>query len=57
MPKRFSRLPEHDREPHAVGWGDLPPLYWKAFLIAIILGVLSGLLWMGWRLFEMRVLR
>jgi len=57
MPRRFSKLPEHDREPREMGWSDLPALYWKALLVAIVLGVVGGLLWMAWRLFEIRVLR
>lgn len=57
MPRRFSKLPEHDREPREMGWSDLPALYWKAVLVAIVLGVVGGLLWMAWRLFEIRVLR
>lgn len=57
MSRRFSKLPDRDREPHEVGWSDLPPLYWKALLIAIFLGLACGLAWMGWRLFETAVLR
>ncbi len=57
MPKRFSNVPEHLREPHQVSWSDLPPIYWKAFGIALLLGLVTGLLWIGWRLFELHVLR
>lgn len=57
MPKRFSNVPEHLREPHQVSWSDLPPIYWKAFGIALLLGLITGLLWIGWRLFELHVLR
>jgi len=57
MPKRFSNVPEHLREPHQVSWSDLPPLYWKALGIALLLGFVSGLLWIGWRLFDLHVLR
>ena len=31
MPKRFTNVPEHWREPHQIAWSDLPPFYWKAF--------------------------
>ena len=34
--------PEHLREPHEVAWTDLPPIYWKAFGIALLLGMLTG---------------
>jgi hypothetical protein len=57
MPKRFSNLPDHLREPHQVAWSDLPPLYWKALGITLLLGLVTGLLWIGWRLFEVHVLR
>ncbi len=57
MPKRFSNVPEHLREPHQVSWSDLPPIYWKAFGVALLLGLVTGLLWIGWRLFELHVLR
>lgn len=57
MPKRFSNVPEHLREPHQVSWSDLPPIYWKAFGVALLLGLITGLLWIGWRLFELHVLR
>lgn len=57
MPKRFSRLSERDREPHELAWSDFPSLYWKALLIALAIGLLSGVGWMAWRLFEARFLR
>ena len=40
MSKRFSS-PEHQREPDQVVWSDLPPIYWKAFGIALLLGMLT----------------
>jgi hypothetical protein len=57
MPKRFSNVPEHLREPHHVSWSDLPPIYWKALGITFLIGLVTGLLWIGWRLFELHVLR
>ena len=57
MPKRFSKLAESDREPHDLAWSDLPSVYWKALLIALAIGLMSGVGWMLWRLFEVRVLR
>ena len=57
MPKRFSNVPEHLREPHQVAWSDLPPLYWKALGITVAARA-SSRAWSGsrWRLFELHVL-
>jgi hypothetical protein len=56
MPKRFSNIPDHFREPHDVAWSDLPPIYWKALGITVLLGLTSGLLWIGWKLLDIHVL-
>jgi hypothetical protein len=56
MPKRFSNMPDHLREPHDVAWSDLPPIYWKALGITVLLGLISGLLWIGWKLVDIHVL-
>jgi hypothetical protein len=56
MPKRFSNMPDHLREPHDVAWSDLPPIYWKALGITVLLGLISGLLWIGWKLLDIHVL-
>ena len=56
MPKRFSNMPDHLREPHDVTWSDLPPIYWKALGITVLLGLISGLLWIGWKLLDIHVL-
>jgi len=57
MPKRFSNVPERLREPHDVAWSDLPALFWKAMGITVLLGLITGLIWIGWRLFDLHVLR
>ena len=57
MAKRFSNVPEHRREPHQVAWSDLPPFYWKALGVTVLLGLVTGLLWIGWRLIDLHVLR
>jgi hypothetical protein len=57
MPKRFSNVPEHLREPHEVAWTDLPPIYWKVFGIALLLGMLTATAWIAWKLFEVTVLK
>jgi len=56
MPKRFTNVPEHLREPHQIGWSDLPPFYWKAFGIVLTIGLVTGLIWIAWRLFDLHVL-
>ena len=56
MPKRFSNMPDHLREPLDVAWSDLPPIYWKALGITVLLGLISGLLWIGWKLVDIHVL-
>lgn len=57
MSKRFSNLPDHLREPHQVAWSDLPPIYWKALGITLLLGFITGLAWIAWRLFDLHVLK
>ena len=56
MPKRFTNMPERLREPHDLAWGDLPVLFWKGMAITIVLGVITGQIWIGWRLIELHVL-
>lgn len=56
MPKRFSNVPEHLRERHTVVWEDLPPIYWKALGITVLLGFITGLIWIAWRLLHLHVL-
>jgi hypothetical protein len=55
--KRFSNGPGRWREPDQLAWSDLPPLYWKALAITIILGVVTGLGWIAWKLIELHVLK
>ena len=54
MPRRFSQ--DHQRDPDQVVWSDLPPIYWKAFGIAALLGLLIGLGWIAWHLIKLHVL-
>jgi hypothetical protein len=56
MPKRFTNIPDPLREPHDVAWGDLPAVFWKGMAIAVLLGLITGLIWIGWRLIELHVL-
>ena len=54
MPKRF--LGDRFREPDLVRWTDIPGLP-MAFGIAILIGLVSGVLWIGWNLIGLHVLR
>ncbi len=53
MPRR---LPDFYREPEQVGWSDLPRLVWIAFGVAVLLGLVSGAIWIGWKLLDLHVL-
>jgi len=50
------RLPERYREPELMRWSDVPGLG-LAFGIALLIGLVSGVLWILWKLFEVHVLR
>jgi hypothetical protein len=39
-----------------VAWGDLPAVFWKGMAITVLLGLITGLIWIGWRLIELHVL-
>ena len=56
MARRFSN-PHRVREPELLAWADLPGWYWKAFGIALLLGMVTGLGWIGWKLFEGQFLK
>jgi len=53
MPRRFQ---ERYREPDLVRWSDVPGVA-LAFGIALLVGLVSGVIWIGWKLFEVHVLR
>ena len=53
MPKR---LPERYRDPELMRWADVPGLA-LAFGIALLVGLVSGVVWIAWKLFEVHVLR
>ena len=50
MPRRFKNVPDHLREPHEI---EVPGL-WNAYVLAIgiviLLGLVSGAVWIAWRL-------
>jgi cell division protein FtsX len=57
MPRRFPNLPDHLREPHQVEWRG----FWRGYAVvlgvAILLGLVSGVLWIAWNLFRLHVLQ
>jgi hypothetical protein len=55
MPRRFHQ--DHQRETDQVAWSDLPKVFWMAFGIALLLGFLIGVGWIGWNLVAKHVLR
>jgi hypothetical protein len=52
MPRRFS---DPHEEPELVRWSDFPELA-VAFGIALLVGLISGCVWIAWKLFELHVL-
>ena len=38
-------------------WSDVPRLYWVAMGVAILLGLISGTVWIAWNLIKLHVLR
>ncbi len=52
MAHRFSN---RVREPELVGWSDVPGLA-MAFGIVLLVGLVSGVIWIAWKLFEIHVL-
>ena len=55
MPRRFSDVPHHLREPHEI---EIPG-FWRGYFIAmgvaILLGLLTGSVWIAWRLLSARL--
>ena len=39
--------PHRVREPELLAWADLPGWYWKAFGVALLLGMVTGLGWIA----------
>jgi hypothetical protein len=50
------RFPNYPREPDLMRWSDVPRIYWIAIGITILLGLVSGSIWIAWKLFELHVL-
>jgi len=56
MPGRFQKaIPDHLREPHVVNVPGLWNVYILGIGIAILIGLVGGLLWIAWRLFAVGV--
>jgi len=55
MPRRFQTpVPDHLREPHEVNVPGLWNVYLMAIGIVILLGLISGSMWIAWRLLAAR---
>ena len=54
MPRRFSNVPDHLREPHEVEIHGFWNIYFVAISIVILLGLVGGTLWIAWRLLSAR---
>ena len=57
MPCRFLKaIPDHLREPHEANVPGLWNVYILGIGIAILMGLVGGILWMAWRLLAVRFL-
>ena len=54
---RFVNLPDHLREHQEIRSSDVPSLYWLAMGIAVLLGLVSGVIWIAWNLLKLHVLQ
>ena len=54
MPRRFSNVPDHLREPHEVDIRGFWNVYVVAIGIVILLGLTGGTLYIAWRLLSAR---
>ncbi len=50
------RFNEEPREPGLMTWSDVPSFYWLAIGITILLGLVSGVIWIAWNLLKLHVL-
>ena len=55
MPRRFSNVPDHLREPHEVEVQGFWNLYFVAIGIVILFGLVSGTLYIAWQLLSARL--
>ncbi len=57
MSRHSPHLPDDLREPHDVEWPGFSGFYLKAIGVTVLVGLVSGLLWIAWNLFRVHVLR
>ncbi len=54
MARRFSDVPDHLREPHEVEVQGFWNIYVVAIGLVILFGLVSGTVWIAWRLLSQR---
>ena len=57
MPRHFPSAPDELREPHDVEWPGFLRVYLIAIGVTILLGLVTGLIWIAWNLIRLHVLR
>jgi hypothetical protein len=57
MSRHFSQTPDHLREPHQIEIVGGGHLIFIALGITLLIGLVSGLAWIGWNLLRLHVLR
>ena len=55
MPRRLSNVPDHLREPHEVEIQGFWNIYFVAIGVVILLGLVSGTLYIAWQLLNARL--
>ena len=56
MQRHSPPIPEHRREPHEIEIAGVGGLYLMAIGVAILIGFVGGLAWIGWKLIQLHVL-
>ena len=54
MPRRFTDIPDHLREPHELEVRGFWNVYFIAMGLVILLGLVPGAIWIAWRLLSAR---
>jgi len=52
MPRITPHLPDDLREPHDIEWPGFSRFYLKAIGVTILIGLVTGLVWIAWNLFR-----
>ena len=50
------RFPQHYRDPDLVRWSDVSGI-WVLFGVALLIGLVSGGVWIVWRLIDLHLLQ